>query len=133
MNTMEHVKTFLDTSTIHGMSWISSTRRFARFFWILIVLGGFSWAGYMIHQSFYNWQQSPITTTLETLPISDITYPNITVCPPKNSFLNLNYDIMKSTDIKLNATTRKQLLDYAFHTTQDVFWEELMLNFGISK
>ena len=77
MNTMEHVKTFLDTSTIHGMSWISSNNRFARFFWILIVLGGFSWAGYMIHQSFYNWQQSPITTTLETLPITDITFPNV--------------------------------------------------------
>ena len=125
---MEHVKAFLDSSTIHGMSWISSSKRFSRLFWILVVIGGFTCAGYMIHQSLDNWNKSPITTTLETLPISDITFPNVSVCPPKNSILNFNYDIIKSTEIQLNTSTRKQLLDYAFDTTQDIFWEEIMLN-----
>ena len=74
---MEHVKEFLDNSTIHGLSFISSTRRFSRLFWILIVIGGFSGAGYIIYTSFYNWGQSPITTTIETLPISELTLPNV--------------------------------------------------------
>ena len=87
---MEHVKTFLDTSTIHGLSWISGTKSWLRLFWILVVIGGFSGAGYLIYTSFNNWEQSPISTTIETLPISRIIFPNITVCPPKQLFLNLN-------------------------------------------
>ena len=38
---MEQVKYFFDTSTIHGLSWISSTRRVARYFWILVVIASF--------------------------------------------------------------------------------------------
>ena len=81
---MDHVKEFLDNSTIHGLSFISSTRRWSRLFWILVVIGGFSGAGYMIYTSFHNWGQSPISTTIETLPISELTLPNVTVCPPKS-------------------------------------------------
>ena len=98
---MDHVKEFLEISTIHGLSFISGTRRWSRFFWILVVIGGFSGAGYIIYTSIYNWGQSPITTTIETLPISELTLPNVTVCPPKNSLLNLNYDIVHSDEIKL--------------------------------
>ena len=96
---MEHIKTFLDTSTIHGLSWISSSTKWSKLIWILIVIGGFTGAGYLIYESFHNWQQSPITTTIETLPISEIIFPNVTVCPPKNSLLELNYDIMKANEI----------------------------------
>ena len=95
---MEHIKTFFDTSTIHGLSWISSTRKWSRLFWILIVIGGFSGAGYLIYLSFDNWHQSPTSTTIETLSISKITFPNVTVCPPKNSVLNLNYDVVESNN-----------------------------------
>ena len=98
---MEHIKTFLDTSTIHGLSWILSTRKCSRVFWILTVLGGFTAAGYLIYQSFDNWNQSPISTTVETLPISEITLPNVTVCPPKKLFLNLNFDILQAKKVKL--------------------------------
>ena len=82
---MEHFKSFLDTSTIHGLSWISSTNRTSRLFWILVVITGFSGAGYLIHESFYNWDQSPITTTIETQPISKITFPK--GCLPKKKSL----------------------------------------------
>ena len=61
-------------------------------------MGGFTGAGYLIAKSFDNWKQSPISTTIETLPISQITFPNVTVCPPKNSVLNLNYDVVESNN-----------------------------------
>ena len=118
------IKEFLDTSTIHGLSFISSTRRWSRLFWILVVIGGFSGAVYMIYTSFYNWGQSPITTTIETLPISELRLPNVTVCPPKNSLLNLNYDIVHSDEMKLDNDTRKELFDFALDVVQDEFYQE---------
>ena len=128
---MEHVKGFLDTSTIHGLSRISGTRRWTRLFWISVIIGGFSGAAYLIYTSFYNWDQSPITTTVETLPISQIKFPNVTVCPPKNSYLNLNQDIKQSETIKLDKETRKILFDYALDVVQDEFYKEMMSNLSI--
>ena len=125
---MEHLKEFLDTSTIHGFSWISGTKRFARLSWILIVIGGFSGAGYLIYSSFHNWEQSPISTTVETLPISQITFPNVTVCPREKSFLNLNHDIKQSENVKLDNSTRKELFAYALDVIQDEFYIEIMSN-----
>ena len=125
---MEHIKTFLESSTIHGLYYISSTRRWSRLFWILTVIGGFSGAGYLINLSFDNWDQSPITTTIETLPISKITFPNVTVCPPKNLFLNLNYDILQSGKRKLEKDKRQEFIKTSSDIIQDHFYHELMKN-----
>ena len=125
---MEDIKEFLDTSTVHGLSWISSTKRLTRFFWIFIVVGGFTGAGYLIYESFDNWERSPISTTIETLPINEITFPNVTVCPPRNSFLNLNYDIIQSEKIKLDNETRRLLLNSAVDIIQDEFYHEMITN-----
>ena len=88
---MNNVKEFLETSTIHGLAFLSTTRKYSRFFWLSIVSFGFSGAFYLIFQAFNNWEQSPISTTIETLPISEITFPNVTVCPPKNSVLREDF------------------------------------------
>ena len=108
---MEYFKTFLDSSTIHGLNYISSSRRWSRLFWIFVVIGGFSSAAYLIYESFANWKQSPISTTIETLPISQITFPNVTVCPPKNLFLNLNYDILHSEKVKINKEIKNKMIE----------------------
>ena len=90
----EGIRTFLETSTVHGLSYLSTTRKHIRLFWIIIVVSGFSTAGYLIHQSFQTWAESPVKTTVETLPITEITFPKITVCPPRNTYTDLNYDLM---------------------------------------
>ena len=105
-SSMEHLKTFFETSTIHGLSWISQTKRCSRLFWTIIVIGGFTGAFVLINESFANWEQSPITTTIETLPISELTFPNISICPPQNSFLTLNYDIMQSSKPIIQLVSR---------------------------
>ena len=125
---MEHLKDFLDASTIHGLAWISSTRRLFRLFWILIVIAGFSVAGYLIYESFYNWKQSPISTTVETVSISKITFPNVTVCPPKNLFLNLNYDIMQSDKVKFDKEEKEKLLKASLNIIEDPLFDEIMTN-----
>ena len=74
---MEGVRVFLESSTIHGLSYISTTSRLVKIFWILVVIGGFTGAGVLIYQSFQAWNESPVTTTIETLPITEIIKDNL--------------------------------------------------------
>ena len=108
---MEVVRAFLESSTIHGLTYLSTTRRFVRLFWILTVIAGFTAAGVLIYQSFENWSENPVTTTTETLPIKDVVFPKITVCPPKNTFTDLNNDLMKvdNTTIAFDSELFKEL------------------------
>ena len=41
----------------------------------------------------------------------------VTVCPHKNSLLNLNYNIIKSEEVALDNKMRKELLEYALGKT----------------
>ena len=72
---MENVKNFLESSTIHGLAYIATGRKHVRLFWLLIVITGFTGAGFLIHTSFKSWADSPVKTTIETLPITEITFP----------------------------------------------------------
>ena len=125
---MEEVKNFLRVSTIHGLFHVNTEKTWSKIFWIFVVFGGFSWAGYMIHSSILNWYQTPISTTIESLPISQMKFPNITVCPPRNSILNLNYDIKMKENIKLSKVQREDLLAYAINVSQNKFYDEIMTN-----
>lgn len=127
--TVEDIKQFLELSTIHGLYHISNVRKWSKCFWIFVVIGGFLGAAYLIHESFDNWKQSPISTAIETLPISDITLPNVTVCPPKALFLNLNYDILQSEKIKLDKEKRDTLTAVsALDVIQEKVYEEIIKN-----
>ena len=128
-STMEEVRNYLEVSSIDGLHYIASAKRFStRIFWILIVFVGFIGAFFLIYESFINWEQSPISTTIETLPISQVIFPNVTVCPPKNSYLNLNYDYMQAEKLQIENETRLELFDYAKGVIQDLFYEEIMRN-----
>ena len=126
---MENVKEFLESSSIIGLSLIANSKQIVlKLFWILIVFGGFAWAIVMIYESLEDWRQKPILTTIETSEISGITFPEITVCPPRNLFLNLNHDIMKSEKLSLTDKERDELLDYSLDVIQDEFYKEVMAN-----
>ena len=110
---MEGVRTFLESSTIHGLTYISTTQKYARLFWILVVIAGFLGASLIIKESFDSWSESPVKTTIETLPISEITFPKVTVCPPKNNFTDLNYDLMMTENVTLTDEMRYEMFKYA--------------------
>ena len=82
---MENIKTFLESSTIHGLSYISTSRKCLRIFWVLTIILGFTSAGILIYQSFLDWHDNPETTTIAIRPIEEINFPKVTVCPPKNT------------------------------------------------
>ena len=125
---MEGIKDFLESSTVHGLTYISTTRKLVRLFWIIVVILGFSGAGYLIYTSFQDWDESPVKTTIESRPITEITLPKITVCPPKNTFTDLNYDLMKLKDETIDNETRIILKNYAFELLNDLTYDELMRN-----
>ena len=121
---MERIRAFLESSTIHGLNYISTTRKYVRAFWMIVVLTGFTGAGYMIYTSFQSWADSPIKTTIETLPISEIKFPKVTVCPPKNTYTDLNYDLMLAENFTLTEDMRRKLIGFskniiAEHTFMD--------------
>ena len=125
---MEIFTEFIEVSTIHGLNFIASSKRCVRFVWILVVIGGFTGAGYLIQESFYNWNQRPISTSIETLPISDIIFPNISVCPINNFYTNINYDIMYADKIEINTNKRMELLNYAYSVVQNETFHEILRN-----
>ena len=45
---MKEVKDYLDSATIHGLSYIAGTRGFARLFWMMVVVTSFR-EGLKIH------------------------------------------------------------------------------------
>ena len=91
---MDVLANFLENSSIHGLAYISRTEAFRRAFWVCVVFTGFSVAAVLISESFRNWNETPVITTLETRPIEDVTFPKVTICPPPNTYTNLNYDLM---------------------------------------
>ena len=120
---MEVVREFLESSTIHGLAFILSERPLVRFIWLGVVLTGFTGASVLIQQSFSSWASSPISTTIETLPITDLEFPNVTVCPPRNSFTSLIPDLVRSRNINFDEEKRKELSDYVPYAAYDAAYE----------
>ena len=119
---MVSMKVFLESSTIHGLTYISTTRKYARLFWILVITSGFMGAGFLIKESFASWSESPIKTTIETLPIAKIKFPKVTVCPAKNTMTDLNYDLMIIDNLTLTEKMRDEMFKYAIETLEeDIF------------
>ena len=126
---MENLMIFLESSSIHGLSYISTSKRnTTRLLWILVVSTGFIGAGVLIYQSFEGWADSPITTTVETVAIEKMTFPKVTVCPPKNTYTDLNYDLIMAQNMTLDNKTRNELYNFTLHQLIDHLNKEFMTN-----
>ena len=130
--TMDGVRTFLESSTIHGLAYISNTRRLVKLFWIGIVVAGFLGAAIIIYQSFQSWEESPVKTTLETLPMRNITFPKVTVCPPKKTYTDLNYDLIRMKNHTLDNNRRNELTTFAIGLLESNMNETLHVSITIS-
>ena len=123
---MKSLSGFLEISTIHGLYHIASNKGVQKLFWVFVVTIGFSGSSVMIYQAWDSWAKSPVVTTLETLPISELEFPNVTVCPPVKSFTDLNHDIVRITNISLSEGQRKNLsahlLEVIFTSNMESKW-----------
>ena len=125
---MERFTNFLETSTIHGLAYIATAKKYVRLFWIVVVIAGFTGAGVIIYQSFESWADSPVKTTIETKAITEINFPKVTVCPPKNTYTDLNYDLMTTENMTLDNDTRNELANYAVEMLYDHLYDNIMRN-----
>ena len=84
---METVRRFLESSSIGGLSYISTSKsRAEKLFWVVVVITSISVTGYLTAEAIVNWSKYPVATTIESFPISEVPFPKITVCPPKVAF-----------------------------------------------
>ena len=103
---------FLESSTIHGLVYISTAKsKAARAAWVAIVVACFAYAIYMINNSYKEWQESPVSTTITTHPITELEFPTVTVCPPRGSNTALNHLLEKVKDVNFTKEERQELLD----------------------
>ena len=129
---MEDLRQFLETSTVHGLAYISNTKRsHVRLLWTLIVTSGFTVAGIMIYHSFKDWTENPVTTTVETRPITEITFPKVTICPPRNTFTDLNYYLKLTENMTLDNISRIELANYAVELIYNDLYEKIMANLSL--
>ena len=128
---MENINLFLKNSTIHGLQYIPNSRKVVKLFWIVTVTSGFIVAGFIINQSFESWEETPISTTIETLPISKMTFPKVTVCPPANKFTNLNYDLKMLENVTIDDETKEELVNFMLDELHDPYFRSMMMNLSL--
>ena len=123
---MQSLKEFLETSTIHGLHYISTSRKVIRLFWTCVVLTGLTGSCFLIQQSFKSWTESPITTTIESQPTSEIQLPKVTVCPPEKTFTDLNFDLVNLNNETLTNTKKDEVIRFAMEVIQDQIHQDTM-------
>ena len=127
------IREYLDSSSIHGLAFISNSKSSSRVFWTAVVLCSLLASGYLIERSFSNWIDYPVSTTEKTLPIDKASLPLITVCPPKDTFTNLNYDLRKGENRKLEEDTINLMTFPMFEIIQQEFIQPAMAAFNFIK
>ena len=106
------ISDFLESSKIHRLVYISTAKsKTAKAIWVAIVVACFAYAIHMITNSYEEWQESPVSTTITTHPITELEFPTVTVCPPRGSNTALNYLLEKVKDINFTEEERQELLD----------------------
>ena len=134
---MDILREFLESSTIHGLTYISTARvclnaffssfspilcqtKSAKTLWVLVVCLGFIGAGILIGKSYKEWQENPIATSITTHPIDDLDFPKVTICPPRDSNTALYHDLVKAGKEPLSDENRNELRRAVY----DIFIEQ---------
>ena len=111
---MKGVKEFLESSTIHGLVYISTSKTtLVKALWTVIVISGFLAASKLIYDSFLDWAEAPVGTSEETFSVEKMSFPKLTVCPPNGTHTALNYDLQKLANKTLKHSLRKELFEEA--------------------
>ena len=118
---MKLLDEFLSISTIHGSAQISQANSLLlKSAWVAIVTLCFGFAVFLISSSYTDWNKSPVSSVTTTRPISDLQFPDVTVCPPRGSNTVLNHVLDQVTDEKVTPGLREHLRD----TVMEIFLEK---------
>ena len=128
---LDELNQFLSSSTIHGLAHIPASKRLWRLFWIVIVSAGFTVSSLLIWMSFSGWRESPISTTIAIQPITELRFPNITVCPPRNTATVLNHHLELARELSITNQTREELREYFYQNLLEIGYDEMIRNLSL--
>ena len=107
---MDIFKEFLESSTIHGLVYISTSKTTVqKTIWSIIVVIAFGSALKLIGNSYLEWEVDPVSTSVSTHPIEELDFPNITICPPSGYNTALNYDLVEASKLTLTDEDRSNI------------------------
>ena len=110
-------KEYASVTTAHGISYISNDEYSCgdRILWILIVILAIAFTVFQMATLYYQWQEDPVITTLDTVahPIEEIQFPAVTICPQGSLDNILESVLFKQlkvyiTNKSLNLTSRQK-------------------------
>ena len=86
VNSVYHtIKDYVSSTNIHGFNYISNEEYSiaSRLFWIVVVILALSFTTFQMSSLRTQWMNNPVVTTLDTiaLPIQEIEFPAVTICP----------------------------------------------------
>lgn len=95
----------IDSTSIHGIQHIfnKNSSRFARIFWVFILLCSICGFGFYLRSAYKKWQISPdISITTRERGLEDFPFPAVTICP--NIFADpAKADISKIINLRGNS------------------------------
>ena len=98
---------YASATTIHGISYLSNeNRKIERFLWLVVVVAAMMFTLLQTTTLYTDWQNEPVIRTLDSIiPITDIEFPAVTICPEG------------TIDKALDAVLFKQLKEYIANRT----------------
>ena len=98
----EQFDAFCRQTAIHGLTYVAnSNKAFERVVWLVFVIVAFAISVLMIHKSFEDAAMNPVLTTIDTIDVTNVPFPAVTVLPGE-------YPVQRALD-----GFSKRMYDYA--------------------
>ena len=115
---VDTTKQYSSTTTIHGISYLAGddVSGVERLLWTIVVLFAIVLTTFQVVTLYNDWQDQPVITTLDTaaLPIEEIEFPAVTICPQGSRQEMLESVLFRqlkkyiqNKESSLNATNRR--------------------------
>ena len=115
---MDSLNEFLSHSTIHGLQFIPRAQSWpVKLCWLGVVLFGFTASAILINNSYSDWRETPVATSITTRPVQELDFPKVTVCPPHGANTALNMDLVRLQKITITEEEKADLINM----TEEVF------------
>ena len=76
------MKEYLLNSTLHGLRYVAESQHaLERLWWGALTLCSVAACSYLVMGTVQNWLDEPVVTSVSSVPISDMEFPSVSVCP----------------------------------------------------
>merc|ERR1712020_78926 len=93
-------KDYASQSSIHGISYIFDRKlgTWERVLWLMVVIGFLSLATHLTLDTWTQWQEEQVVTTLKNTakPVAEVPFPAVTICGTGNHMSNVEKKIQEN-------------------------------------